>query len=49
MKSHCFNCTHFLPRLFYCSFWGCKLKKSTIERLSDEGCVHFDFAEDDKK
>lgn len=49
MKTHCYNCTHFLPRLFYCSFWGYKLTKGTIDRLSNEGCVHFEFAVDDKK
>ena len=49
MATHCYNCVHFLPKLFYCSFWGFKLTKGTIERLSNESCVHFDFADAEKK
>ena len=49
MKTHCYNCIHFLTHPFYCSFWGVKLSQSTMLRLSNEGCARFEFVVIEKK
>jgi hypothetical protein len=49
MATHCYNCKHFLPHLFYCSFWEFKLEKSDIDKLSNGGCVLFGSTNADKE